>query len=130
MDISFRNAGSILSTLTVAFCVTLISAILICGQGIFAATDETIKLPKDEKFIESSELLLPWRESDRWCSATASQPRLECPVITVDLYEKSHQLTLFNSDGTVWYRFSVDGKKPDYFEDNPKTDFKPVATFT
>jgi hypothetical protein len=41
--------------------------------------------------------------------------------------DRSDILSLYNPDGTLWFRFSVSSKSPDYFYTNTEMDFKPFS---
>jgi hypothetical protein len=111
----------------ITFFFFLVSGTLLQGQYVDASNRDAVKPPDKEKFVESTEVVIPWRSSDRGCDASAAHPTPDCPIITVDVYKRSDMLTLYNSDGTLWYRFSISPESQDYFLDNTKMAFKPFA---
>lgn len=84
--------------------------------------------PAEEKFEEATDLIVPWRSSG--CSTMNREFREpDCHLVTGREWTSSEVVTLYNEDGSLWYRFSLNAKSPDYFVRNTKTGFLPFATF-
>lgn len=136
MNISLKNMPRILLVVATLFSAVLMSDRLLRAQTVPANAEEAIIPPAKEKFVESDDLVFPWRESDRACVNRVNYLGIgnigDCgQLITVDVYLKATTLTLYNADGTVWYTFSISSKDPKskYFRDNKKIGFKPFAAF-
>lgn len=43
-------------------------------------------------------------------------------------YIAAHRLSIYDSDGGLWYQFSLDYDEPDYFKRKEKQGFKPFST--
>jgi len=81
------------------------------GKGQEPAVDpNTIKIPEQEKFVETDEVVVPWRNSGDGCDAESAHPTQNCKVLSNREYDKADTLILYNPDGTLWYRFSVSSK--------------------
>lgn len=101
--------------------------------GSAAATAQSprasIEKPENEKFHAASELVIPWRDSHRGCDGGSRYKRPNCPDVKFPENDQRVNLSLYNADGTLWYRFNVEfkgGVAPDFLSDK----FKPLAPKT
>lgn len=87
-----------------------------------------LPLPVEEEFQTAADLVSPWRSSG--CNALADKEFREpnCYNVNVDDWRKSDVLTLYNADGTVWYRFSLTYESSNHFLKDTKLDFLPFST--
>lgn len=98
----------------------------ITGYSQVVIEDDNLLPPAEEKFEEADSLAVPWRESG--CQKVAfefNEPN--CEVIK-DFYN-AHILTIYNEDGSLWYRFSLNARNSDYFYKNMKQGFSPFSIF-
>jgi hypothetical protein len=95
------------------------------AQNLNAPTNELL-LPSKEKFREATDLTTPWRSSG--CRVFPEFQEANCYQVTVKEYRSSDILTLYNEDGSVWYRFSLTFQSPEYFLRNTKKGFLPFST--
>lgn len=87
----------------------------------------SIPQPAEEEFQPATDLVSPWRSSG--CNLMGMEfKEPNCYHVKNDMWRISDMLTLYNQDGTVWYRFSLAPQKSDYFLKNPKPGFLPFAT--
>lgn len=99
--------------------IAVILFVLLAGSVWSQTTDEAVDNkvhpPEKEDFTNSSDLLQP--NINRVCEISPSDPRyLElCDSVTPKDIEANHRLSLYNEDGSLWYRFSIIPKYPDSF---------------
>jgi hypothetical protein len=117
-------------------CISVLLLILICGlQAVAqidgALPDDKIASPGEEEFTTIDALATPWRDSGCILFAEASQQEPGCKN-TGGRPEENASLTIYDSDGSVWYSFSVWEQNKDYFlkysmipNDNPGYGFHP-----
>jgi hypothetical protein len=102
----------------------------IYAQGNINA-GEKILSPAEERFEKASDLISPWRESGCLKATTALHWQYEnpdCTPVSGKQSAETHFLTLYNSDESIWYGFSLNCFNPAYFRKKPKQDFLPLAT--
>jgi len=116
--------------------VSLIFVILACFSCRFYVVAQNsedsgknkLLMPSEEKFEEATDLVAPWRSSG--CSELNREFREpNCHPVTPKEWRGSDVLTLYNKDGSLWYRFSVNPANSDHFLRNIKKEFLPFATF-
>ena len=112
------------ATLALSVILTSVSQIITAQE---VATDDPIQPPGQEAFVASDSVAIPWRVSDMGCRTGTVYPTQNCRLINNAEFDKADILTLYNLDGTQWYRFSLSSKSPDYFHTNTKMHFKPFA---
>ncbi len=104
------------------------NAQLIIAQTIVSATKEKILPPVEENFEEVDALATPWRDSGcRPLDRLYLDGEMTCDIRTGPNYKFADTLTLYNADGTLWYRFSLTYEKPDYFMRDTKMNFVPFS---
>jgi hypothetical protein len=119
------NYISRLRSLIIVFLVALCLPTIAQNQHV--SQNEQILPPIEEKFQEATDLVSPWRSSG--CNPLAAEFREpNCYFVKTDVWRKSDVLMLYNEDGSIWYRFSIDFQSPDYFLDDKKMGFIPFAT--
>lgn len=96
-------------------------------SSVIENQDEKILPPSEEKFEDSSELISPWRSGGCHPGTSLRQPG--CYLVNVNQWQASHMMTIYNEDASIWFRFSIDRRDSDYFLQNMKKDFLPVATY-
>lgn len=96
------------------------------GQDASDGVNDAVTPSNKEKFVDATDLVIPWRSSG--CHSSTLFNESGCHVVTEVETLNSHMLTLYNPDGSIWYRFSVSPKEPDYFLAKKKKGFKPFAT--
>lgn len=99
------------------------------GQNAVTETRDKTEIPAREKFAVSHEVVIPWRDSDNGCDGVRSAVKWpDCPELDGTERNLRSTLTLYNEDGTLWYRFSIlwtnDGA-PDFV--GKDVDFYPLA---
>jgi len=85
--------------------------------------------PYKEKFTPASDLITPWR--NQLCSfKNVRDDGLKCHRATWEEGLKvSSNLTIYKSNGSIWYRFGLLGTSPDYYLGQNKNDsFKPFTS--
>jgi hypothetical protein len=85
--------------------------------------------PSQEQFKPASDLITPWR--NQLCSfKKVRDDGRRCFRATREEEKKvSSNLTIYRSNGTVWYRFGLFGGQPDYYLGQNKNDsFKPFTS--
>jgi len=105
--------------------------ILASGDRIMAqevATVNSVPPPSQEQFVVSDNVAIPWRVSDMGCRTGTVYPSQNCRLISNVEFDRADILTIYNLDGTLWYRFSLSSKSPDYFH-TKKMDFEPFASW-
>lgn len=108
--------------------VFLAGALSLFGQDAGNANDP-IAAPRDEKFVEAKDLIVPWRSDSCNKDMVGHDGReANCSDVKYEQYVSSHRVDLYDSDGSVWFRFSLSPREPDYFLDNAKIAFKPFGT--
>jgi hypothetical protein len=112
------------------FSLILFIAIVIFGFiGTLAqkkpGRDKVIRPPRAEKFTSISEVAVPWRMTE--CHPISPEP--DCPRISREEFQNAGDMRMFDADGSLWYRFSLDRKSPEYFLTQAKAEFAPFATY-
>jgi hypothetical protein len=120
---SFQLEGLVLSI----FLLVSWTANQTFGQKVLTVGDDAIPPPHAEKFVESNDLVVPWRNTG--CQGHYMFVDPDCHMITVVESTNAHRLSLYSSDSSLWWRFSVSLKEPDYFFKNVKIGFIPFSTF-
>ena len=120
------------------FCILLtFSFLVICFSTVAAQTmedkEDKVLPPSEEEFQKASDLVGPWRQSGCLYSIDIdtfywSVAYPDCVHVSGQQSAATHFLTIYNADQSVWYGFSIDWQKPDFFKKKPKKDFLPVAT--
>lgn len=117
-------------TRRLSFFVTFCLAILmVCLTTTFAQKidpqNKGVTLPSDEKFEPASNMAIPWR----WTGCHLLYPEPNCPEITNKEFRAADKVGLYENDGSLWYRFSLNRDSPEYFLKQPKAEFDPFATY-
>jgi hypothetical protein len=92
-----------------------------------AASNDPLQPPQQEKFVATDALAIPWRDGNWGCEYGSAVPTPDCPAAAGVAYPSSDILALYNQDGTLWYRFSVERRSPIFWKDN-KMGFMPFAS--
>lgn len=106
----------------------MLSNHLLFGQAVPETVMTQPATPNEEKFVEATDLVVPWRDSGCHVGVSRIFNKQDCRFITVKESAAAHRLALYNSDGSIWYQFSIDYDEPDYFLRNTKIGFSPLAT--
>lgn len=121
--------------------VILLGLLLLWSANISAAqitrnrSVDGVPSPETEKFLENKDLIVPWRDTDclHWHGVDNFEEWRreggECSQVTAVDRMRTHRLSIFNSDGSLWYRFSVLYDEADYFGKNSKIGFVPFSKF-
>ena len=96
------------------------------GQDGSNVVNDAVRPPDKEKFVVATDLVVPWRSNRCW--PTTANPEKGCRIVMEKVYLNSHRVQLYNADGSVWFRFSLWPREPDYFLRDPKIVFKPFGT--
>lgn len=96
------------------------------AQNVTDSEKEKLSPPSEEDFQASTDLAVPWRSSGCHVNFDFNEPN--CYIVKVAEYRSSHILTLYNADGSLWYRFSVQPGEPSYFMKDTKMNFLPFST--
>lgn len=104
----------------------------VAGKGQDAEVSMEPLLPKDERFVPADGLIFPERSLILTCGVTSVLKRPDCPPPDNRRIDQEHILEIQDSDGSLWYRFSVYRNDPAYFIDLEtrefvKKDFKPLG---
>ncbi len=104
----------------------------VAGKGQDAEVSMEPLLPKDERFVPADGLIFPERSLILTCGVTSVLKRPDCPPPDSRRIDQQHILEIQDSDGSLWYRFSVYRNDPAYFIDLEtrefvKKDFKPLG---
>ena len=103
------------------------SYLIVASQTSRSFHKEQILSPAEEKFEQAADLIVPWSE-------TGCKYRVDmefgkpCHVVTVDERRAKEIATLYNSDGSIWFRFSLSLRSMDSLREKPNKDFVPFAT--
>ncbi|MEP7038902.1 MAG: hypothetical protein ABI891_11225 [Acidobacteriota bacterium] len=94
-----------------------------------AETNKELLPPIRESFEKEEHLVMSWR-SIRCLSENEKEVNPpNCPENnTPKIWRAADSLTLYNSDGTIWYNFSINSDKPRHFLKNKKAGFLPFLT--
>lgn len=124
--------------LSVVMFLALFTGFVPAQESAGEFSEDQVLLPKDERFVNSSGVVGPWRHSG--CPhAIMWELKLDDPPpcsenITADQSKGAHILTIYNADGTTWYRFSIGQFRafalednPKHFKENPKEGFEPFV---
>ncbi len=109
-----------------ALCFAIILQITISAQNQTITGNEELLPPSQEKFEKATDLVAPWRDTGCY-HGNILYKEPNCPVIRDDEYLKADSLSLYDRNGTVWYKFSLTPSKDDYFLKNKKDLFSPFA---
>jgi hypothetical protein len=108
------------------FCISIL---LFCQAHAIAQVVEDKKTgppsPSAEKFEPASLMAVPWR----WTGCHILYPEPGCVEISSKEFQAADKNSLYDADGSLWYRFSTDRQKADYFLKQPKAEFVPFATY-
>jgi hypothetical protein len=102
----------------------------VCNFVAFAQTEiapeNKLLPPSEEKFEKATDLIAPWRESGCQISNFKfNEPN--CRNIIGQEYINAHIVSIYNENGSIWYRFSLNFKSPDYFYEEMKAGFVPFS---
>lgn len=100
----------------------------VIAQNSAKIEDNKLLPPLEEKFEIATDLVVPWRSSGCYIGTIRVQ-EAGCHRVTEKESLSSDMLNLYNEDGTLWYRFSVQPSSPDYYLRNPKLGFLPFGTY-
>ena len=123
---SIRKTRGFLLAATLAVLTILLSGDLMVVGAQETVTDDPVQPPEQEKFVATDALAIPWRDGNIGCEYGSAVPTLDCPPAAGTAYPTSDVLVLYNGDGTLWYRFSVDWRSPIFWKDN-KIGFVPFT---
>ena len=127
MKINEHSASGIFGLALLYFLALIIWSGSVLAQNSEESQGNHIYSPAEEKFQKANDLVSPWRSSG--CNLIYPEFREPgCYFVRDDVWRKSDILTLYNADGTVWYRFSLTYQSPDYFLKDTKMGFIPFAT--
>jgi hypothetical protein len=104
------------------------SSAIVFSQNRSDLKIDSVSPPAEEKFQASADLVSPWRSSG--CNPLADKEfrELNCYQVSDADWRKSDVLTLYNADGTIWYRFSLTYDSAIHFLKNTKSGFLPFST--
>ena len=124
---SFGKLGQVVFTLII--CVLSLFAIAPTRAQVSKQEAQKIRTPSEEIFTDSTDLMIPWRDSRRGCDGVQSRYKLPgCPTdVRWPENDRRVMMSLYDEDGSLWYRFDIrvsdDGVPPQILRD----DFKPLA---
>jgi len=107
----------------------IVSLVITANSQGAAANDKAPPPPSQEQFKPASDLITPWR--NQLCAfKDVRKDGVTCyPATREELEKVSSNLTIYKSDGSVWYRFGLLGGEPDNYQDKNKNDrFKPFTS--
>jgi len=81
--------------------------------------------PSAEEFTAADTMAVPWR----WTGCHLLYPEPNCVKISNKEFQAADKVALYETDGSLWYSFSLDLKSPDYFLTQTKAEFSPFATY-
>jgi hypothetical protein len=113
--------------ITLVFSFILLFVQCIAGQRDSDISADRVEIPGEEKFVASDEVVIPWRDSGSGCEAGSAHPTPNCLILPNKVASSADILSLYNPDGTLWYRFSLSSKSSDYFYTNTEISFKPFS---
>lgn len=105
----------------------------ISGQEKANLVDSETPSPNQEKFTEIDSLLTPWVDSDCFDVVHNRVAPPDCNPSTLAERQPHRRVSLFNANGSLWYRFSVYPADSDSFmppgdsESTKKTGFIPFG---
>src|SRR5438045_1985324 len=89
------------------------------------SSDSEILAPSEEKFSPVSDLLAPRRETGCY-RGNPMHKEPGCKVFPMRQFGAYDTLSLYDENGSLWYRFSLSFQKYDYFLKNRKNAFVPL----
>lgn len=126
-----RSAHTLPSPLFWAsFFILLCCCLQAAAQNDAGPSEDKVLPASKEKFQEASDLVSPWRVSGclvyTWgVDWTGEHP--DCYRARGKEWLNAHYLTLYDSDGSIWYGFSLEPFDSGYFRKNPRPDFSPLV---
>ena len=111
--------------LSLAF-ILLVGGFQVLAQDRKDSEKVRLRPPSEQEFQNATDLVVPWRSAGCHLNFDFNEPN--CYDMTGKEYQKAAILTLYNADGSLWYRFSVQPGQPDYFLRNTKMNFLPFST--
>jgi hypothetical protein len=113
--------------------VILFLLLIVSANSIVLAQTNTIdqnkelRPPSEESFEKEVQLLMSWRTIMCLKEEKEVNPP-NCPEhMRAEIYKAYDAVTLYNSDGTIWYNFSLNPSSPRYLLKNKKEGFLPFA---
>ncbi len=90
------------------------------AQSLAESSTSPVRPPRDEKFVSSTDILVPWR--DGTCVAIAIHRRdgSGCFWLKHGVYQSLTTLSVSDLDGKLWLPLSLDPKSPAYFGKSEK----------
>lgn len=100
---------------------------IVLSQTNSVEQNKELRLPSEESFEKEAQLVMSWRIIRCLREEKEVNPP-NCPEdISPAIYDASDLVTLYNSDGTIWYNFSLNPWNQRYLLKNKKEGFLPFA---
>jgi hypothetical protein len=125
------NSQLLLILLVLVF--IFLSYLTVISQTQADSKYERIPPPSEEKFETAVGTVAPWREVRCWYAnpsekdAAGNPCPAESKTVTKDDWDKREIATLFNEEGSIWFRFNLSAHKPDSLKNRLNKDFVPFA---
>ena len=87
--------------------------------------------PAKEQFENAADTVAPWRKTG--CLHSSSEKDFygnPCHWVTKDESDNREIATLYNADGSIWFRFNLTFDKPNSLRNKSNKDFVPFAAIT
>lgn len=115
-----------ISVILFLFLIVSAKSIVLAQTNIVEQNIE-LRPPSEESFEKAPQLLMSWRIIRCPRDEKEVNPP-NCPEdISPAIYRAADAVTLYNSDGTIWYNFSINPWSPRYLLKNKKESFLPFA---
>ena len=115
--------------------ILIYAIVLIFSVGIYSAYSQVMPVsitdspPAKEVFHPSEGLMAPWRSGG--CILSGKINGIPgCYLVTSKEFIASSLLSLYNDDGSLWYRFDVQPSNPGYFWTEKDFDLDPFSAGT